>query len=94
MQSVNSALVADNFTQYGFGLARAPDNLMAALRKGIRKGVEQGPRLEPDVEVIEGGLRPWFIDRPDLTKRVLKELQVRELTMKGFNRNEWTNLLL
>ena len=77
LQTVNSAYVADNFTRYGFGLARAPDDLMEALRKGIHKGIEMGPRLEPDIEVIEGGLRPWFIDRPDLTKRVLKQLQVR-----------------
>ena len=77
LQSVNSAIVADNFTRYGFGLARAPDDLMEALRAGIRKGVEKGPGEEPEIEVIEGGLRPWFINRPDLTKRVLKELQVR-----------------
>ena len=30
LQTVNSALVADNFTKYGFGLARAPDDLMKA----------------------------------------------------------------
>lgn len=58
----------------GFGLARAPDDLMEALRQGIRDGVAKGPRLEGSLEVIEGG-QPWFIDRPDLTKRVLKELQ-------------------
>jgi hypothetical protein len=58
----------------GFGLARAPEDLMVALRKGIREGVEKGPRLEREIEVIEGD-QPWFIDRPDLTKRVLKELQ-------------------
>jgi hypothetical protein len=69
LQSVNAALVAPNFTEYGFGLARAPDDLMEALRQGIRDGLEKGPELEPVVEVIDGD-QPWFIDRPDLTQRV------------------------
>ena len=69
LQTVNAAFVAPNFTTYGFGLARAPDELMEALRKGVRDGVAAGPRLEPSVEVIEGD-QPWFVDRPDLTKRV------------------------
>ena len=47
---------------------------MQALRQGIRDGLEQGPELEPEVEVIDGD-QPWFIDRPDLTQRVLEELQ-------------------
>eukprot|EP00536_Pseudo-nitzschia_multiseries_P008952 jgi/Psemu1/66768/estExt_Genemark1.C_2380036 len=74
VQTLNSAIVAPNFTEHGFALARAPDDLMETLRKAIRDGVAAGPRLEPDVEVIDGDT-PWFIDRPDLTKRVLEELQ-------------------
>ena len=57
--------MAKNFTEFGFGLARAPDDLMEALRQGIRDGLEKGPRLEQSVEVIEG-LQPWFIDRPGM----------------------------
>jgi hypothetical protein len=104
IQTLGSAIHAPNFTQYGWGLARAPDDLMEALRKGIRDGVAAGPRLEDVVEVIEGdqpvrffgdvcffcfrpffvpqhlctlflGYSQWFIDRPDLTQRVLEELQ-------------------
>jgi hypothetical protein len=74
IQTLNAAVVAPNFTQYGWGLARAPDDLMEALRKGIHDGVAAGPKLEEPVEVIEGD-QPWFIDRPDLTQRVLKQLQ-------------------
>jgi hypothetical protein len=33
-----------------------------------------GPREEEHSEAI-AGQRPWFIDRPDLMRRVLKELQ-------------------
>jgi len=34
-----------------------------------------GPAEEPVVYGIKGAARPWFIDRPDLTQRVLSELQ-------------------
>jgi hypothetical protein len=47
---------------------------METLRTAIREGVAAGPREEYYIPVIEG-LRPWFIDRPDLTQRVLHELQ-------------------
>jgi hypothetical protein len=69
LQTINSALMAPNFTEHGFGLARAPDDLMESLRQGIRDGLDKGPRLESQIKVIEG-LTPWFIDRPDLTQRV------------------------
>mmetsp|Transcript_23033 Transcript_23033/g.54378 ORF Transcript_23033/g.54378 Transcript_23033/m.54378 type:complete len:363 (+) Transcript_23033:52-1140(+) len=74
VQTLNAAIMAPNFTEHGFALARAPDDLMEALRKGVRDGVAAGPGLERDVEVIDGDT-PWFVDRPDLTRRVLEELQ-------------------
>lgn len=59
-----------NFTEFGFGLAKAPTSLTEALQEGIHGGLERGEhRFESAVEVIEGD-RPWFIDRPDLTKKV------------------------
>jgi len=82
VQAINAALVAPNFTEFGFGMARAPDDLMQALRAGIRKGLEDGPRLEGKVNVINGDI-PWFIDRPDLTQRVLEELQYYPETWAG-----------
>ena len=74
LQVVHAALLAPNFTELGFGLARAPEPLMKALRKGIREGVATA-REEGTIDVIGGPHRPWFVDRPDLTKRVLDELQ-------------------
>ena len=61
IQTLGSAIHAPNFTQYGWGLARAPDDLMEALRKGIRDGVAAGPRLEDVVEVIEGDQPVSFV---------------------------------
>lgn len=75
IQTLNAAVVAPNFTEYGWGLARAPDDLMEALRQGIREGVEKGPKEEAVIQEIVGDHPPWFIDRPDLTKRVLEELR-------------------
>lgn len=69
VQTINAAVVAPNFTEFGFGLARAPDDLMEALRQGIHDGLEAGPEFETSVEVIKGD-PPWFINRPDLTQRV------------------------
>ena len=81
-QVLSASLIQPNYTQYGFGLARAPDDLMEALRQGIRDGLAKGPREEYYIPAIEG-LRPWFIDRPDLTKRVLNELQTFPETWSG-----------
>jgi len=48
---------------------------METLRTAIHEGVRKGPREEHYIPVIEGEQRPWFIDRQDLTSRVLHELQ-------------------
>jgi hypothetical protein len=68
-QTLSAALVQPNYTEFGFGLARAPDDLMEALRQGIQDGLAAGPREEHALPAITGN-RPWFIDRPDLTQRV------------------------
>ncbi len=68
-QTLSVASVQRNFTEHGFALARAPEDLMEVLRKGIREGVAKGPRLESANKLI-GGVQPWFIDRPDLKRRV------------------------
>ncbi|CAJ1934156.1 unnamed protein product [Cylindrotheca closterium] len=74
VQTLSASIVQPNFTEHGFGLARAPDDLMDALRQGIYDGLKAGPREEAHYPAI-AGKRPWFIDRPDLMTRVLKELQ-------------------
>jgi hypothetical protein len=73
IQSLHSAFLVPNFTAYGFGLARAPEELTAALQKGIRDGLPTA-RLEHKIDVIDGP-QPLFVDRPDLTDRVLHELK-------------------
>ncbi len=81
-QTLSAALVQPNYTEFGFGLARAPDELMETLRQAIRDGLVKGPREESYIPAITG-LRPWFIDRPDLTKLVLEELHHYPETWAG-----------
>jgi len=74
IQTINSAYMIQNFTEHGFGLARAPEDLMVELRKAIRDGLPTA-RYEEDIEEIDAPEQPLFIDRPDLTERVLHELK-------------------
>jgi len=74
LQTVHSAYQVQNFTENGFGLARAPDDLVKALQRGIQNGLSTA-RHEKKVEVIDAPEQPLFVDRPDLTERVLKELR-------------------
>jgi hypothetical protein len=85
MQSVASAFVQPNFTETGWGLTRAPDDLMKTLRSTVRKYYESGKyRSEGNIDVIDG-LPPVFIDRPDLTARVLKELHPMHEAWSGIS---------
>ena len=74
LQTVYSAFQAPNFTELGFGLARAPSSLVEALQRGIRNGLTTA-RHEKRVDVIDAPEQPLFIDRPDLTERVIQELR-------------------
>jgi hypothetical protein len=71
VQTLSASFIQKNYTEWGFGLARAPDDLMEALRQGIRDGLAEGPKEEYHISAITEP-RPWFIDRPDLTSRVRK----------------------
>jgi len=73
-QVMNTAWVVPNFTEYGFGLARAPAALTADLQQGIRDGLPTAGIEPMDDGVINGKEPPWMIHRPDLTNRVLHEL--------------------
>jgi len=52
MQTMSSAAVAPNFTQWGFGMTRAPADLVKDLRDAIQDGLANGEtRLEGKIEV-------------------------------------------
>jgi hypothetical protein len=72
-QVIHSATLAPNFTEYGFGLAKCPEELLKALQQGIYDGLESA-ELESMEGTIDGPNPPLFVRRPDLTRRVLNEL--------------------
>lgn len=74
LQMAHSALLVPNFTEYGFGLGRCPDSLLQALQDGIHDGLSTAG-YETKPEVIDAPQQPLFINRPDLTERVLYDLR-------------------
>mmetsp|Transcript_6269 Transcript_6269/g.9640 ORF Transcript_6269/g.9640 Transcript_6269/m.9640 type:complete len:349 (+) Transcript_6269:98-1144(+) len=74
LQSISSSIVQPNFTKTGWGLTRAPADLVEELRDTVWSAYEAGEyRFERDVEVITGDA-PLFIDSPRLTRRALYDL--------------------
>lgn len=72
-QTMSSAFVVPNFTEYGFALARAPDALTRELQQAIRDGLPTAGTESID-GVINGPQPPLMVYRDDLTRRVLHEL--------------------
>ena len=71
MQTVNMAFLAPNFTEYGMGLVRAPEDLTKTLQTEIRNAIKKGKtRKEHQIGAIGGPNGCDFVDRPDLTRRV------------------------
>lgn len=73
IQLMHSAALVPNFTEFGFGLGKAPEKLTETLRTAIRKGL---PYAKPErkIEVIDAPEQPLIVSRADLTNRVLHEL--------------------
>jgi hypothetical protein len=88
MQTLHSAVLAKNYTEYGFGLTRCPDELIGTLRQGIRDGVATASEEGKTPEIVSPQL-PWFVDRPDLVQRVLHELQPYAEQWSGMKLNPW-----
>jgi hypothetical protein len=82
-QVIHSAALAPNFTEYGFGLAKCPDDLLHTLQMAIHEGLPNA-RYEAKGAAINGPNQPWYISRPDLTERVLRELQSYTEEWVGF----------
>jgi len=76
VQSMSSAMTAHNFTENGWGLARAPSELVEELKKKIRDNLADAP-TEKNVDVIENemGAEPLFIENRALNQKTLEELK-------------------
>mmetsp|Transcript_24209 Transcript_24209/g.57271 ORF Transcript_24209/g.57271 Transcript_24209/m.57271 type:complete len:391 (-) Transcript_24209:2842-4014(-) len=81
IQTITTAVTMPNFTEFGWGLTQAPRDLTEEIQKGIADGLAngfnkpRGFRSEGKIDVIDGPLPPWFISRPDLTKKALTQLK-------------------
>jgi hypothetical protein len=68
-----SASIMKNYTELGWGLTRAPEDLTEELRQAIFDGL---PTARHEGTIVEiDGPSPLFIDRPDLTAKALARLQ-------------------
>lgn len=74
IQTANAAVTAPNFTEFGWGLTQAPDLLTMDIQQAIYDGLPHA-RTEGLINVIAGPKAPLFIDRPELNRRALRELQ-------------------
>jgi len=72
IQTLTASLMK-NYTEFGWGLTRAPEDLTEEIREAIFEGLDTA-RPEGDIDVIDGPI-PKFIDRPDLTEIALERLQ-------------------
>ena len=79
MGAIHSALLAPNFTEYGWGLTRAPPDLVRALGDNLRRGLEtkDSPEEELGHEVSEAYplMRPLMIPNDSLNLRAMGELK-------------------
>jgi hypothetical protein len=67
-ETMASAVTMANFSEFGWGLTKAPQSLTDDLRKAIYDGL---PDAHPEgVTVAVDGESPLFIHRPDLGRRV------------------------
>jgi hypothetical protein len=72
VQTLTASLMK-NYTELGWGLARAPEELTQEIRQAIFDGLPTA-YPEGEIEVIDGPI-PLFIDHPDLRQKALDQLQ-------------------
>jgi hypothetical protein len=70
---VRSAFLISNFTELGFGLARAPKEMTAELQEVVLDELPSAREREPLSGFL--GPSPFEIKRPLLTQRILHELK-------------------
>jgi len=76
--AVGSAYVAPNFTENGWGLTRAPQDLVDELKKALKDGMESNSFEEGHVDVIEIGSEETstlMVSIPSLTGKTLSVLK-------------------
>jgi hypothetical protein len=77
MVTVHSALNSQNFTENGWGLAKAPQHIIDLLKESLYTGLEKAktdPEYEVETKVIDGVKRPFWIRQEALNTKILHDL--------------------
>jgi hypothetical protein len=78
VSAMTQSVVAPNFTENGWGLTRAPQELVDLLKNSLHKGLDKAKEeyaMEVIVGTSEDWQRPLFIQQWSLNKLVLEELK-------------------
>ena len=77
--AITQALVAPNFTENGWGLTRAPEDIVNLLKTSLHDNMANAMEEEDTTRAIEGNNdgweRPLFIEQRELNDRVLNTLK-------------------
>jgi hypothetical protein len=77
MTAVHSALLSKNFTKYGWGITRAPKNIVELLKNRLHDGLSNHTRdvgHEREDVCLETDLRPYFIGNESMNHKILHDL--------------------
>jgi hypothetical protein len=75
MQSVYSALISKNFTEYGWGVTRAPQAVIDKLKKRLNDGMKNDKYdFEHETDVIETESRPLFFRDQVMNREIVEEM--------------------
>lgn len=77
MATVHSGLLCQNFTEFGWGLTRAPEKIVNLLKQRLHDGLSRNHVQLEDLSysAVESESAPFFVDTSDLNGKVLEELQ-------------------
>lgn len=84
VSAVYAALIGPNFTEYGYGLTRAPQYLVEDVQASFFRGFQQNPPLEEgDLGIQLNGteykgkesLMPLFVDTHEINRKVLTSVK-------------------
>ena len=75
MQSVWSALIAKNFTEYGWGVTRAPQAVIDKLKKRLSDGMKNEIYdLERKIDVVEADSPSLFLRDQGMNRQILEDM--------------------
>jgi hypothetical protein len=86
MTGITQAVVAPNFTENGWGLTRAPSNVVELLKESLTNNLANAEEEYQDDAIVgidETWKRPLFIEQLDLNRVVLNELRPMHETWAG-----------